>query len=518
LPAAWLLVLLRRFGVTGTAVVVILVSATTREIQQRPLGVSVSGTGLSGEQIAACRERLAAFRREFYRSLTRWPDTLFEMCDAVLCTPGPVTSLPELSLVGVHRRGHGSTYAAVADGRMDVDRLRVALAGLELPRGSDGQIRLAVDVTPWPRPDAECSPQRAHAHRPCRCDGVRQTIPGWPFSIVAALESGRSSWTAPLDAVRLVPGEDATEVTAAQIRQVWDRLRQAGQWGDDDPPVLVVLDAGYDVIRLAFLLCDLPVRLLARVRSDRVFYAPAQTYAGTGRPGRHGPAMKLDDPASWPAPARRATDVHARYGNVAVTAWGRYHPQLQRRAGWAHHRGPLPIVEGALIRVTVDRLPGDRAPKPVWLWHSHPQVADLDVLRLFHAFLRRFDLEHTFRFVKQTLGWTRPRLRNPDQADRWTWLILAAYTQLRLARGLADDLRRPWEAPLESGRLTPGRVRRGFPRIHRTTARPAAAPKPSRPGPGRPKGMRNSSPAPRYAVGRQSKVDTPERKKKAKAP
>lgn len=58
------------------------------------------------------------------------------------------------------------------------------------------------------------------------------------------------------------------------------------------------MDAGYDVIRLAFLLRDLPVRLLARVRSDRVFYAPVQGYAGTGRPGRHGPAMSLNPPIS----------------------------------------------------------------------------------------------------------------------------------------------------------------------------------------------------------------------------
>jgi hypothetical protein len=33
-------------------------------------------------------------------------------------------------------------------------------------------------------------------------------------------------------------------------------------------------------------------------------------------------------------------------------------------------------------------------------------------------FLRRFDLEHTFRFVKQTLGWTKPRIRTPAAADR----------------------------------------------------------------------------------------------------
>lgn len=35
-------------------------------------------------------------------------------------------------------------------------------------------------------------------------------------------------------------------------------------------------------------------------------------------------------------------------------------------------------------------------------------------------FQRRFDLEHTFRFLKQTLGWTRPHLWEPAAADRWT--------------------------------------------------------------------------------------------------
>jgi hypothetical protein len=371
---------------------------------------------------------------------------------------------------------------------------------------------LAVDVSNWLRPEAATSPGRLFCHVHGRAKGQAQMIPGWPYSVVAALEPGRTSWTAVLDAVRPGPAGEETEVTAAQVRGVIGRLTAAGQWAEGDPPVLVVLDAGYDVIRLAFLLRDLPVQLLARIRSDRVFHAPAAGYTGTGRPGRHGPAMKLDDAATWPTPQQTATDVHERYGRVAVSAWGRYHPQLQRRAGWARHPGALPIVEGTLIHVQVDRLPGDRRPKPMWLWHSHPAVAGLDVLRLFRAFLRRFDLEHTFRFLKQTLGWTRPRVRTGAQADRWTWLILAAYTQLRLARGLADDLRRPWETSLEPDRLTPGRVRRGFSRIHRTTARPAGAPKPSRPGPGRPKGTRNTHPAPRYPVGKQSKVDNAESK------
>ncbi|TKA00867.1 hypothetical protein FCI23_41570 [Actinacidiphila oryziradicis] len=103
---------------------------------------------------------------------------------------------------------------------------------------------------------------------------------------------------------------------------------------------------------------------------------------------------------------------------------------------------------------------------------SVPDAAAHDIDRLWRIYLRQFDIEHTFRSWKQTLGLTRPRLRRPGQADRWTWLIIAAYTQLRLARPLADNLRRPWEKPLTSDQLTPGRVRRGYPRIRRILSTP----------------------------------------------
>jgi hypothetical protein len=62
------------------------------------------------------------------------------------------------------------------------------------------------------------------------------------------------------------------------------------------------------------------------------------------------------------------------------------------------------------------------------LWSSKTGATDTDVDRAWQAFLRRFDLEHTFRLFKQTLGWTKPRLREPEAADRWTWLIIGAHT------------------------------------------------------------------------------------------
>src|SRR5215467_14268638 len=198
--------------------------------------------------------RVAGFRRELYRCFTMRADALFDLCDAVLCAEGPVRTLVGLSLVPEHRRGHGGLYDALNAGRVDVTRLRWSLAALPLPGWPDGRIRLAVDVSNWLRPDAETSPGRMFCHVYGRGKGNAQMIPGWPYSVVAALEPGRTSWTAVLDAVRLGPDDDLTEVTAAQVRQVVARLAEAGHWHQGDPDILIVLDAGYDVSRLAWLL------------------------------------------------------------------------------------------------------------------------------------------------------------------------------------------------------------------------------------------------------------------------
>jgi hypothetical protein len=111
---------------------------------------------------------------------------------------------------------------------------------------------------------------------------------------------------------------------------------------------------------------------------------------------------------------------------------------------------------------------------------------DLDLI--WRSYVRRFDLEHTFGFLKQSMGWTTPRVRHPEQADRWTWLVVAAFTQLRLARRCIEDLRLPWERRYEAGRLTPIRVHRAVSALLAHLGTPAKLPKPCGRSPGRPKG------------------------------
>ena len=193
--------------------------------------------------------------------------------------------------------------------------------------------------------------------------------------------------------------------------------------------------------------------MLGRLRSDRVMQLPAPPrQPGTlGRPRKHGGELALADPATWPAPQVTTSTLTSRYGTAVAAAWDRVHARLTHRAAWLDHDGPLPVIEGTLIRLQVDHLPGDRDPKPVWLWWSATGALPADVDRCWQAFLRRFDLEHTFRLFKQVLGWTAPKIRDPAAADRWTWLIITAHAQLRLARPLADDLRLPWERPAPPG-------------------------------------------------------------------
>ena len=243
---------------------------------------------------------LSRFRTDFYDCLAARADAMFELADALLCADGAVSSLVDLTLTPEHRRGHGALYDALSCGRVRHDRLPAVLAGLPLPKTSDGRIVLAVDVSPWLRSDAPTSAERLFCHVHGRAKNQAQLIPGWPYSVVAALEAGRTLWTAVLDAVRLGPQDDATAVTADQLRAVVARLTKAGHWHDGDPDILIVMDAGYDVTRLAFVLADLPVELVGRIRCDRVLRLPRPPRL----PGTNAAHPSTVPSSPWTSPTR----------------------------------------------------------------------------------------------------------------------------------------------------------------------------------------------------------------------
>ncbi len=428
--------------------------------------------------------RLRQFRTGFYACLTGWPDAAFELTDAILCSPSPVASVPTLSLEPAFRRSHGSLYKALDRGTVDDEAMRDLLVGNRPPAWP---LVFAVDASTWARCDAETSPERGFYYSASKHSAGQPIVAGWSYQWVTGLDWANDSWTAPMDARRISPNSNANQVTVTQVTDLTQRLHRSDP---SAPAPTFVFDAGYDPAALTHDLADIAAGIVVRIRDDRVFYPdPTPPTPGTrGRPRRHGPQITLTDPSTWPTPDVESATTDQRYGTVKVSAWHGLHPKLGRRGHWADHDEP-PIVTGTVIRVEVEHLPKptSRTKKTLWLWAAGP---DFDLDTAWRAYLRRFDIEHTFRFLKNTLGWTAPALRTPEQADRWTWLVLAAYTQLHLARALVEDLRLPWERQRRPDRLTPARTRRGFRRLAPTLGTPANPPKTQTPGPGRPKGTR----------------------------
>jgi DDE superfamily endonuclease len=487
---------------------------------------------------------LREFRARLYRCLAARPDALSELCDAILCADHAVTSLVQLSLVPGFRRGHGALHDALAAGqadeeafaalltetlpqlidddhardwiaehdRIDYELLDQALARVPAAQAAQvreacarwARLRFAIDATPYPRPDAECSPGRGHVHHDaCRCDSTRKTIPGWEYQFTAALGHLRTAWAALIDVERTTPAA-RTRQTIRQVKNLLRRLHAAGTGRRGAP--LVVFDAGYSAAALTAGLAGHPVHLLVRLATGQVFFYDPATWPGkNGRPGKYGLPVrchKADDAdQSNPEPDESLTlPGTPLYGTVQVDAWRGVHPQIHGDRGWfADRDGELPVLRGTLLRVTAGHLPDGRVPpKAMWLWHAGP--APLSPDELWRAYLARFDEEHAFKFAKGTLGLTAAKVRTPGQADRWVRLVMAAAAQLLLARPLAADLRRPWERRPDPARpLPPGRVRRGFANIRRLIGTPAHVAKPARAGPGRPKGS-SKGPAPRYPV------------------
>ncbi|MFK0292819.1 transposase [Streptomyces sp. NPDC090442] len=81
----------------------------------------------------------------------------------------------------------------------------------------------AVDAAPRLRPDAATCPARSCCHTYGRGQAEHHMIPGWPRSIVAALETGRSSWTTALDAIRLAAGAPDSPTTTRLASSIWQQ-------------------------------------------------------------------------------------------------------------------------------------------------------------------------------------------------------------------------------------------------------------------------------------------------------
>src|SRR6266566_4942417 len=423
------------------------------------------------------------FRQGLYDSLGLRQDSLFELIDALL-TASQRSTLVRLSLTVAFRRLWSSTCDALADGSVDVTALRnLFVETLAESTVVDGRPLWVIDGTNWPRPAARASADRTWEYRPLPGWPQNGVVPAWSYQWLVGVPDVAGSWVLPLDVHRRGPtAESATQVALEQIAAV--RHTQAV----GAPRPVVTLDSGYDLETLAK--SEVDADLLVRLAKHRVVYRTPDQHAGRGRPRLHDEPFRLADEQTYGQPQHSMQLDHSAYGSVTIDVWTELHVS------------GAPDAPFSVIRVQVERLPNKKLPpRPLWLaWIGGPLPADLSVL--WRWYLRRFTVEHAFRFFKQTLGWTTVRPRNAEAADRWSWLIAAACWQLWLARPLVGEVRLPWEHPRRDGLVTPGQVHRHFTGILVRVGTPARAPRTRGKSPGRRLGQRPEPPL-HYQVARR---------------
>ena len=140
------------------------------------------------------------------------------------------SSIAEFSLSPMFRRQYPSTYEALEDCRPQRNQA-MKLFISRIP--SQKYLTLAIDHTPWPRPEAKTLKDRTYEHQGKTKQGI---VIGQGYSTIAWLPDGEGSWALPLRHERITSWESPISKAVWQLKQVLKHCQQK---------VIVLLDREY---------------------------------------------------------------------------------------------------------------------------------------------------------------------------------------------------------------------------------------------------------------------------------
>lgn len=400
--------------------------------------------------------QLREFRQVAYECLCRAKDATFELMDAILLTRNAY-SLGDLSMCPVFRRQWSSIYEAIQDTRPKRNKL-MRLYSEKIP--NFGRIILAGDHTVWSRPDAPTLKERTYEHYTAGGRGGRPVTLGYGYSTIAWIPETEGSWALPLRHERITSWENPIDKATWQLKQVCQHLPSRP---------ITLWDNEYGCAPFVIKTADINADKLMRLRSNLCLWGEPPAYSGRGKPRVHGDKFKLNDASTWSNPEQTIEQQDAKLGRVRIRLWTRKHFRLSPQH-------PMSII-------LVERLQEDGSPrvsKPMWLAFVGQEMPPLS--ELWKLYLRRFAVDHWYRFIKQRLHWTLPKLATPQQCDRWSDLMPLMTWELWLARDLVTDNPLPWQKQMTL--FTPGRVAQAMPGILVRVSTPAKPPKPRGKSPG----------------------------------
>ena len=402
------------------------------------------------------RAKLEEFRQAAYKHLGKAHDATFELTDAILLTRN-VYSLADLSLSPIFRRRWPSIYEAIQDTKPDQEKL-MELYIKQIP--TQERVLLAGDHTAWSRPDAVTLKERTIEHSSTAIAGNKPITIGQGYSTIAWIPEDSGSWALPLLHERITSWDSPIEKATGQLEKVCQSMssRPISLW-----------DSEYGCAPFILKTANIAADILVRLRSNLCLWGAPPAYTGKGRPRKHGAKFKLNQSTTWVEVASVLEVNDPKMGQVKVSLWENLH---FRKA--ADRPMSLLLVE------RLDENGNLRVLKPLWLAWVGEQMPPLE--EVWRLYLRRFTIDHWYRFLKQRLHWTVPKFSTTEQGEHWSNLMPLMTWELWLSRDIVADNPLPWQKSMD--KLTPGRVAQAMGGVLAAIGTPATPPKPRGKSPG----------------------------------
>lgn len=462
---------------------------------------------MRGMDIQTTISQLQSFRQAVYQTLDARADATMDLIDA-LSTNLSARSVVALSLNPYFRFSYNSVYDAIDsffipsepekadEERYEMEKKQMRLIANYLPEPTNRPFWLfALDGTPYRRLWARTLEDRGFIHTSEAVPGKKPVTIGHEYSPLVYLPEKINPddppWVVPLSVRRVPTSSKPTLVGAEQVAA----LMEDEDLLFHDALCVLVADIGYSAVTfLGPVLSYEKLVTVTRFRSNRVFYhqpEPAEGKSGAGHPTWYGERFALREPETWGEPDVAVTvPVTTRKGHTWHVCLEGWHDELMRgKKDLPMHQHPF-----TLIRVQVfDEQEKIVFRRPMWLGIFGERRRELSLADARGVYTQRFDEEHYFRFGKQRLLMTAFETPDVRREENWMQIVPLAYTQLWLARELAQAMPYPWERyqpQRESRILAPSMVQRDFGRIIREIGTPAQSPKPRGNSGGRPKGTK----------------------------
>lgn len=229
-------------------------------------------------------------------------------------------------------------------------------------------------------------------------------------------------WALPFLTV-LAPSERYYQARRRKAKTVLDWTRQLvfqlRRWLPNQA-LVVVGDSAYAALDFLHACVSLkqPVTVITRLRLDAALYDPPPPYAGRGRPRKKGTRR--------PTPQQRIDDPSTIWQRVTVP-WYDHHPrELDMATGtafWFHFGLPGVSIRYVLIRDVASNF------DPQALLSTDLTLTPEQILAFF---MRRWQMEPTFRHVREHLGVETQRQWSDRAIARTTPLLLGLFSLVTL--------------------------------------------------------------------------------------